>query len=266
MDAVYSHLGIHVDEIQKAAFAIHLPIGEFVTDTHHHVRHQLLYAEGGGLHFFADEQQFILPAKHGAWIPAGLNHKVLSSSPHLYLRTLYMEQMQETVQFPQRLTIFPISPLAREMIVHTQQWHYDEAVTDAETAFYNAIGYLIADWCADDITLVLPTTEHAHLMQITQYMLANLDQNLSTSQVSYEFGLSTRTLMRLFRNQFDMTFQTYLRTARIIKALELLSMPDVSITDVSLQVGYQSMSSFSNTFKSYVGKSPSMFRQEILNS
>ncbi len=261
MSSPVLHLGI--EDIKKQNFAIHVPVGKFITETHQHSRHQLLYAESGVLHFFANEQQFILPTKHGAWIPAGLIHKVASSSPQLHLRTLYLGQGKKKYGFPDRLTIFPITPLAREMILYTQQWHYEHPVTKIEEAFYNALCYLIADWCRDAIALVLPTTEHEQLLNITSYILSNLDRSLTMSNVSREFGMSSRTLMRLFRHQMDTTFQAYLRTARVIKALELLSLPDASVTEVSLQVGYLSMSSFSQTFKAFVGKSPSMFRHEI---
>ena len=266
MNSPFSRLGINDEDIKKRTFAIHMPVGKFITETHQHSRYQLLYAEGGVLHFFADDQRFILPAKHGAWIPAGLNHKVVSLSPQLHLRTLYIGQDKEGYVFPNHLTIFPITPLAREMILYTQQWHYEHPVTKSEEAFFDAICYLIADWCLDAIALVLPTTEHEQLLNITSYMLSNLDKNLTMPHVSSEFGMSSRTLMRLFRHQLDTTFQAYLRTARVIKALELLSMPDASITEVSLQVGYLSMSSFSQTFKAFVGKSPSKFRHEIRSS
>ena len=113
MNSPSSRLGIKVDDIKKHTFALHMPIGKFITDIHDHFRYQLLYAEGGILHFFADDQQFILPAKHGAWIPAGLKHKIMSSSPQLYLRTIYLEPSKKRYGFPQRLTIFPVSPLAR---------------------------------------------------------------------------------------------------------------------------------------------------------
>jgi AraC-like DNA-binding protein len=70
-------------------------------------------------------------------------------------------------------------------------------------------------------------------------------------------------MMRLFRGHLDVTFQGNLRAVRIIAALELLSSPDAPITEIALNVGYQSISSFSRTFKFYVGKSPSVFRNEM---
>jgi AraC-like DNA-binding protein len=240
-----------------------MPVGKFTTQMHLHSRHQLLYAEGGALHFFTGDQQFILPARHAAWIPANLAHKVESPSPHLYLRTLYIWRDEGQQKFPEQLTVFPVTPLAREMIVYTQRWSHEDSVSKAEEAFFNAICHLVLDWCRAAMTLVLPTTQHHLLKNITEYLVNNLETELTTANVAREFGVSSRTLMRLFRGQLDMTFQEYLRMARITTALELLSSADASITEVALQVGYQSMSSFSRTFKVYVGKSPSVFRDEV---
>jgi len=261
MQSVFDRLGIQEEMIPKHSFSVHAVTGQFVTTVHHHSRYQLLYAEHGVLRFLSDDKQFILPTNHGAWIPAGLIHKVVSSSANLHFRTLYLGYQKPEYHFPDTLTIFPISLLAREMIVYTQQWHYDDPITQAEEAFYDAISYLIADWCRDAIRLILPTTEHKHLLPITAFMLAHLDKPLTLTQVGNQFGMSSRTLMRLFRQEMDTTFQAYLRVARIIKALELLSTTDMTITEVSLQVGYQSMSSFSATFKAFVGQSPTQFRQ-----
>ena len=255
-------LNLGIEAVKKQTFAIHEPVGQFTTKVHQHSRHQLLYAEGGVLYFFAEEQQFILPARHAAWIPARLSHKVESPSAHLHLRTLYIWEDGNGEKFPEQLTVFPVTPLAREMIAYTGRWSHEDPVCETEEAFFRAICYLVMDWCRAAMMLVLPTTRHQLLRNITDYVVNNLEAELTTASVSSEFGLSSRTLMRLFRARLDMTFQEYLRMARITTALELLSSADVSITEVALQVGYQSMSTFSRVFKAYVGKPPSVFRDE----
>jgi AraC-like DNA-binding protein len=256
-------LSLGIENARKQTFAIHRPVGNFATEVHHHSRHQLLYAEGGVLHFFTQDKQFILPARHGAWIPANLVHRVESPSPQLHLRTLYFWRGDGEHKLPEKLTVFPVTSLAREMIVYTQRWPHENPVLESEDAFYQAILYLISDWCRDAISLVLPATQHQLLRNITGYLTDNIDSNLTLARVSSEFGVSSRTMMRLFRGHLDMTFQEYLRTARVIAALELLSSPDTTITEIALHVGYQSISSFSRTFKAYVGKSPSVFRNEM---
>jgi hypothetical protein len=41
--------------------------------------------------------------------------------------------------FPEQLTVFSVTPLAREMIVCTQRWPHDNPVSKSEDAFYKAI-------------------------------------------------------------------------------------------------------------------------------
>ena len=255
------HLGI--EEIKKPTFAVHLPAGKFTTQVHLHTRHQLLYAEGGVLRFFTADQQFILPARHAAWIPAGLNHQVTSPSSQLYLRTLYIRAEDTVTMLPDRLLVFPVSTLAREMILYTQRWSIESAVTKTEEAFWGALISLIPDWCRAEIGFVLSTTEHQLLKAITTYLLQNLESELTLKDTGQAFGVSARTLMRLFRDNLDMTFGEYLRTARIIAAIELLSATDMPITEIALQVGYQSMGSFSQTFKAIVGQPPSVYRNVV---
>ena len=229
----YPRLNLGIENVAKQTFAVHIPVEEFTTEVHRHSRHQLLYAEGGVLHFFAGAKQFVLPARHAAWIPANLTHKVESRSSNLQLRTLYFWPDEGGQTLPQQLTIFPVTPLAREMIVYTRRWPRENPVSESEDAFYKAISYLVSDWCRDAISLVLPTTRHQLLGNITGYLIDNLDDDLTLTSVSREFGLSSRTMMRLFRSQLDMTFQEYLRTARVIAALELLSSPDATVTEVN---------------------------------
>lgn len=60
----------------------------------------------------------------------------------------------------------------------------------------------------------------------------------------------------MFKQELGMTFETYLRVARMIRATELLTRANILVTEVAYSVGYQSLSSFSRTFRKFVGLSP----------
>ncbi|MEM7334098.1 MAG: helix-turn-helix transcriptional regulator, partial [Chloroflexota bacterium] len=62
--------------------------------------------------------------------------------------------------------------------------------------------------------------------------------------------------LRLFKQELGMTFGSYLRVARIIRAIELLSDANTAVTDVAYSVGYRSLSSFSQTFQQLTGITP----------
>jgi AraC-like DNA-binding protein len=252
-----------INQNPKTIFAIHRRVGCFATDWHMHPKHQLLYAEEGVLHLLSGKYQLILPARHGAWIPAHRFHKIYSNSPDLYLRNVYFHEREKDEEILRQFHIFPISALAREMIVYTQTWSTESEAGKTERSFLETIRLLAIDWCKQTIPLVLPTTEHDPLERITAYIGDNLRHPLRLDTVAQKYGFSGRTLLRLFKDQLGMTFGTYIRVARIIKAIELLTNPNASVTDVAYEVGYNSLSSFSRAFQQLTGTKP---REYLRNS
>ncbi|MEM7348455.1 MAG: helix-turn-helix transcriptional regulator [Chloroflexota bacterium] len=248
-----------INQNPKPMFALHLQVGDFATDWHSHPKHQLLYAEDGVLHLHSGTQKLILPARHGAWIPAHRSHKIYSKSPDLYLRTLYFDQQDNDEALLGQFHIFSISTLAREMIVYTQKWSMEGKADRVETSFFETIRLLAIEWCQQTMPLVLPTTTHESLEEITTYIGENLMHPLQLETVAQRYGFSGRTLLRLFKDQLGMTFGAYLRVARVIRAIELLTEPKASVTSVAYEVGYNSLSAFSHTFQQLTGVKPSAY-------
>lgn len=250
-----------INQNPKEIFAIHQRVGCFTTDFHWHPKHQLLYAEDGVLYLHSGDQQLILPSRHGAWIPAHRSHKIHSNSPDLHLRNIYFHERENDEEILKQFHIFPISTLAREMIVYTQLWPSEGEVSRTEQSFFETIRFLAIDWCKQTMALALPTIEHGPLNEIIKYIGENLASPLRLDTVAQEYGYSGRTILRLFKDQLGMTFGTYLRVARIIQAIELLTGPTASVTKVAHEVGYNSISSFGRAFRQLTGVKPREYLQ-----
>lgn len=67
---------------------------------------------------------------------------------------------------------------------------------------------------------------------------------------------------RTFRATFGETPHRYLQRRRVERAMFLLVQSDRSVTEICLDVGFNSLGTFSRTFAEIVGKSPSAFRAE----
>jgi AraC-like DNA-binding protein len=245
-----------IDGVEKRNFSLHKQVGQYQTEWHSHARHQLLYAEGGVVHLQTEYHHFLLPARHGAWIPNALPHRVWSNSPALYLRTLYFGTEDNDDDLLQRLRVFSISSLAREMILYTQDWDETSPPNLLEQHFFETLRLLVREWLSQAIPLVLPSTEHLQVEKIVAYIHQHLSEPLQINTLAEIFGFSGRTLMRLFKKEMDITLGTYVRVARIIWALELLTQPDTTVTEVAFAVGYRSLGSFSQTFRQLVGVWP----------
>ncbi len=94
-------------------------------------------------------------------------------------------------------------------------------------------------------------------------MNSHLGSPLNVTQISKAANFSPYYFIRLFRKTFDITPHQYLTRQRVERAKRLLAESDHSITDICFDVGFESLSSFSNLFRKMVGQSPSAFRNEM---
>ena len=77
-----------------------------------------------------------------------------------------------------------------------------------------------------------------------------------------ELGYSPSKIRRYFKDQYGMTFQSYLRMNRINSAFLKIKEGD-KVTSTAFAEGYDSLSGFSDTFKNMTGFSPSTKGQVI---
>lgn len=90
----------------------------------------------------------------------------------------------------------------------------------------------------------------------------NLDSELSLEIVANVGAYSPFHFHRIFKAITNETLNSYITRKRIEKTASiLLHQKNVSITELSLQYGFNSNSSFTKTFKKFYGISPSEFRK-----
>jgi AraC family transcriptional regulator len=104
-----------------------------------------------------------------------------------------------------------------------------------------------------------------HIKRINAILLfidENLDSELSLEMVANVGFYSPFHFHRIFKAVTNETLNAYVTRKRIEKTASiLLHQKEHSITDLSLQYGFNSNSSFTRTFKKFYGLSPSAFRK-----
>jgi transcriptional regulator GlxA family with amidase domain len=79
-------------------------------------------------------------------------------------------------------------------------------------------------------------------------------------RLARESGASQAHFARSFKDAFGVPPHRYLLTRRIERATALLRETDLSITDIALETGWNSMGTFGRVFHDITGMSPSAFR------
>lgn len=96
--------------------------------------------------------------------------------------------------------------------------------------------------------------------ELMEYIDHHYMENLNLMELASSTGFSKYHFSRLFKQYTNYTFCDYVNSCRIKAAEEMLARPDYSITEVALQAGFPSISTFNRLFKKVKGCSPSEYR------
>ena len=97
-------------------------------------------------------------------------------------------------------------------------------------------------------------------MYICEYISEHCTEDLSLDDVANLAGFSKYHFSRLFKQFTNVSFYKYLNQKRIALAEKQLSDINNSITDVAINSGFSSMSSFIRMFKQIKNCTPTEFR------
>ena len=85
-------------------------------------------------------------------------------------------------------------------------------------------------------------------------------ENLTLDDIANIAGFSKFHFTRLFKQFTNVSFYKFLNQKRIANAEKLLANPEYTITDVALNSGFSSLSSFIRMFKIIKNCTPTEFR------
>lgn len=100
------------------------------------------------------------------------------------------------------------------------------------------------------------------LRRLKDRVEAGISGPLSIAELAGECGMSSRHLIRTFKNTVGITLSDYIAIARIRRAQQELAQEDALIKVVAFNCGFQSAAAFSASFRKVTGLTPKQFRQE----
>ncbi len=127
----------------------------------------------------------------------------------------------------------------------------------------NEIYYRLIREITDKLKLNSKERHEALISQIEAYVEAHFgDINLSMNQISDHVNMSSAYLGRLFKQVTGITFIEYLTKFRLKKACHLLLNTDMTVNDISDQVGFTNSSYFYIIFKKNLECTPNQYRRQ----
>lgn len=102
---------------------------------------------------------------------------------------------------------------------------------------------------------------HPVVVHAQQLIAGRLQEKLLVSEIAAECGVSSSSLIRLFKRHLGSTVQRYVRQLRAKIAGDLLRHSTVPVKDVAWRVGYDDLQAFSKMVRMEHGHSPRKLRQ-----
>ena len=93
---------------------------------------------------------------------------------------------------------------------------------------------------------------------------SRLDEEVTLEQLSQELSSNRNTLSEAFKDIAGQTIFSWLREQRLQKGADLLEKTELSVTHISLDVGYNNANNFSSAFKQHFNLTPLQYRKHRL--
>ena len=89
-------------------------------------------------------------------------------------------------------------------------------------------------------------------------------EDISLGQVAKAVNTSTFYFCKMFKKVTGINFTDYLSRVRIEKSKNLLLNPNLRVSEIAFEVGFQSLTHFNRVFKKILGQTPTDYRTQLL--
>jgi AraC-like DNA-binding protein/ligand-binding sensor protein len=98
------------------------------------------------------------------------------------------------------------------------------------------------------------------------YIQEHQTENLRLGHVAKAVNTSTFYFCKMFKKVTGINFTDYVSRVRIEKSKNLLLNPNLRVSEIAFEVGFQSLTHFNRVFKKILGQSPTEYRAQLLGT
>ena len=231
-----------------------------IIEPHYHNRAQLLYASEGAIRVYTSDNVWIVPPQCALWIPAFVEHSVVSLSDIRLSTALVEEKASQPIG--NQCFLVRMSNLLRELVLRLNQLNeMSENTPSLDEELEKSLQLLIFQEIklASTFPIVIPWPKDPRLISICSELLENPHNIKNLNTWSDQIATSSRTLIRLFQKETGLAYRAWIQQMHIALALGKLSRGE-TISRIAETLGYQSSSAFSAMFKKHLGVAPQHFK------
>src|ERR1043166_5767768 len=116
---------------------------------------------------------------------------------------------------------------------------------------------------ANQITLTQTIVEPPAVAKARQFIQQNYAESLTLGKVAAAVHSSAFYFCKIFKKATGLNFTEFVCRTRIEKAKNLLLNPNLRVSEIAYEVGFESLTHFNRTFKKIMSQSPTKYRAQL---
>lgn len=117
---------------------------------------------------------------------------------------------------------------------------------------------------SNSITLEKSAGDPALVSNAKKYIQSRFQEPLSLDAAARAVNASTRHFCKVFKQATGITFTDYLARVRVEKAKHLLNNPNLRVSEIAFETGFESISQFNRSFRRITGQTPTQYRLQVV--
>lgn len=221
---------------------------------HSHPRGQILFLSKGVMKLVCDNDVWVVPPLQAVWIAPNIMHNVFFSGD-VILKTFFIDP-EYCGNLPKNCAVLKVSPLFKELMNRASDINNQYSLNDSNFRIMLVLIDEIAN--APHTMLHLPYSKDKRLQRIMDILVNNPADSRDISDFAEIACASARTIARLFVKETGFNYGAWRKRLLLQAAIEKLGVGE-SVTNVAIDLGYNSVSAFIDMFKRELGCTPSKY-------
>ena len=96
------------------------------------------------------------------------------------------------------------------------------------------------------------------------YIQEHQTEVLSLGRVAKAVNMSSYYFCKVFKKAAGINFTDYVARVRIVKSKNLMLNPNLRVSEIAFEIGFQSLTHFNRVFKHILGQSPTAYRAQLM--
>lgn len=275
-ESIYApHYGFYINKIHRK--------GSHEMDAFHfHKKYEVYYLVSGRRTYFIGDSSYLIEAGSLVLLDKDEPHKTGSPDDQPHCRFVinfsdnYIESINSQLEdvdlfrvFQTRIKVLVLTESQQVQVEkHLNRMLESDAQGSAEAVAINRLQLcellLMASQFMKMQTKVSPQPieiTNPTVNAIIQYLSTHYQQKLNLQTIANHFALSPNYVSRIFKNATNASIIDYINSVRMHEAKKLLEETSDHISSIATQVGYNTTTHFTRTFKNLTGLSPQSYRR-----